>query len=307
MGKGDYLKFSLESIEGMLLEKEYKWIDGEYKNRNSKIVVENKEGLKGLVLISTLMQGADTKFFFSKNPYTIENIKKWVMENTNYELLSIEYKDAYKPLKFKCKEHGEFELSWNKVFQGRRCQACSNRNTKYTVSEIKDKLKRVNSDIELISEEYIDCFTKMHFKCKIDGFVWQSSWHNILANSNGCPECKRISFMGENNHRYNPNLTEEERIKKRSLIGEQYNIWRNNVYKRDNYTCQCCGSSKSGTLNAHHLNGYGWDKENRTNVDNGITLCEDCHKDFHKIFGYGGNTKEQYKKWINNKVINKSA
>lgn len=307
MGKGDYLKFKLEDIEGMLLEKEYKWIDGEYKNRNSKIVVEDKDGFKGLALISTLMQGADTKFFFSKNPYTIENIKNWVAENTNYELLSTEYKDAHKPLKFRCKEHGKFELSWNKMFQGRRCQMCSSRNRKYTISEIKEKLKSINNNIELISEEYIDCFTKMFFRCKIDGFIWQASWHNILANSNGCPECKRVSFIGENNHRYNPNLTEEERILKRSLIGEQYSVWRNDVYKRDEYTCQCCGSSKSGTLNAHHLNGYEWDKENRTNVDNGITLCEDCHKDFHKTYGYGGNTREQYEEWINNKVINKSA
>jgi 5-methylcytosine-specific restriction endonuclease McrA len=28
--------------------------------------------------------------------------------------------------------------------------------------------------------------------------------------------------------------------------------WRNEVYKRDNYTCQKCGDNTGGNLEAHH-------------------------------------------------------
>ena len=79
-----------------------------------------------------------------------------------------------------------------------------------------------------------------------------------------------------------------------------YKKWVYNVYKRDDYTCQCCGK-RGGDLVAHHLNSYNWDKEHRIDVNNGITLCEQCHRDFHIKYGMGNNTKEQYIEFINNK------
>lgn len=55
---------------------------------------------------------------------------------------------------------------------------------------------------------------------------------------------------------------------------------------------------KSGELVVHHLDGYAWCKEKRTNVYNGITLCENCHLNFHSQYGYGNNTREQFEKWF---------
>lgn len=47
-------------------------------------------------------------------------------------------------------------------------------------------------------------------------------------------------------------------------------------------------------VNAHHL--YSWKSYPllRFDIDNGITLCKKCHINFHKKFGYGNNTKEQF-------------
>ncbi len=55
----------------------------------------------------------------------------------------------------------------------------------------------------------------------------------------------------------------------------EYKEWRTSVFERDDYTCQECGE-RGCTLNAHHLVPFKQDKEN-VDVDNGITLCEDCH------------------------------
>ena len=109
---------------------------------------------------------------------------------------------------------------------------------------------------------------------------------------------KGYKIKGENNPRYNPNLTQEERELRRNIDG--YVEWRNEVFKRDNWTCQCCGAK--GDINAHHINSYNWDKEHRVDIDNGVTLCEDCHREFHKLYGYGYNTKEQYEEFIKNKI-----
>lgn len=304
MGKGDYLKYSKEEIYEKLNKKGYSWIEGEYKNRNSKIVVE-ENGYKAVVSVGIIMKGQGAKFFFSKNPYTIDNIKLWLKRNSEYSLVSTEYIGANEPLILYCSKHGEFEITWNKLLQGRGCQKCSNRNKKYTLQEIKELLSEINPNIEILSKEYKDCFTKLTVKCKIDGNVWNVTWHNLLANGNGCPECKRQSFKGENNHRYNPNLTDEEREIKRNY--EEYPIWRECVYKRDGYSCQICNSSKSGELVAHHKNGWNWCKEQRFDVNNGVTLCSDCHKDFHNIYGYGDNTEEQFEEWSNKLNKNKSV
>ena len=109
-------------------------------------------------------------------------------------------------------------------------------------------------------------------------------------------ECRGKYFSGENNPSYNPSLTQKEREQGRTMEGSKQ--WRKQVYERDNYTCQCCGDNRGHNLNAHHLNSHNWDKENRTNVDNGITLCEKCHKEFHHIYGYGDNTKEQFEEYL---------
>lgn len=78
---------------------------------------------------------------------------------------------------------------------------------------------------------------------------------------------------------------------KRSLLEE--NEWRKAIYKKDNYTCNKC-NCRNGKITAHHLNSWNKFPEQRFDINNGITLCRACHKDFHIQYGYGNNTKEQY-------------
>lgn len=57
------------------------------------------------------------------------------------------------------------------------------------------------------------------------------------------------------------------------------------IFQRDDFTCQSCGS-KNKTLHAHHLcyfKGHDpWDYDNFFI----ITLCEDCHEIFHNEHGF---------------------
>ena len=79
----------------------------------------------------------------------------------------------------------------------------------------------------------------------------------------------------------------------RKLHSKEIYHWRNKVFKRDDYACQLC-NNRGGTLNAHHLNAWNAYPDERFDIDNGITLCTDCHTNFHKEYGYGNNTKEQF-------------
>ena len=61
-----------------------------------------------------------------------------------------------------------------------------------------------------------------------------------------------------------------------------YRIWREAVFRRDDWTCQDCGArSKKGKpiiIQAHHILSFATDPELRTTINNGKTLCIDCHK-----------------------------
>lgn len=62
----------------------------------------------------------------------------------------------------------------------------------------------------------------------------------------------------------------------------EYRSWRTAVFQRDDYTCVLCGT-RGGQLNADHIKPFArlvvkkeYDKI--TDIDNGRTLCEQCHR-----------------------------
>lgn len=116
-----------------------------------------------------------------------------------------------------------------------------------------------------------------------------------------CKKCQSEGFktqlVKENNPNWNSEKTDPERTADRKYL--EYNLWRTKVYEKNNYTCQRCKSSRSGTLNAHHILNYTEHIDARLDVNNGITLCKHCHKKFHKIYGYTKNTKEQLVEFLN--------
>jgi len=116
-------------------------------------------------------------------------------------------------------------------------------------------------------------------------------------------KCPQLS--GKNSHCWKGGITELYNMIRNSFENKQ---WRNEIYRRDNYTCQDC-FKRGNNLEAHHkyrfsyilrdfLNEYNQfspteDKETLVrlsitykpfwDIDNGETLCQSCHrKTFNK-------------------------
>lgn len=113
--------------------------------------------------------------------------------------------------------------------------------------------------------------------------VQAGKWKNQFCSR----ECQKLyyrenneAFKGENSPRWTGGVFLAERT--RFMQTPQYREWRKAVFSRDGYTCRACKEPSSGRLNAHHIKSYAEYPELRIDVNNGITLCENCHKLVHQ-------------------------
>jgi 5-methylcytosine-specific restriction endonuclease McrA len=79
----------------------------------------------------------------------------------------------------------------------------------------------------------------------------------------------------------------------------KYKAWRFGIFKRDEFCCQSC-YKKGVKLQAHHIKRWADFPELRYLQSNGITLCEDCHK---QVNGNEEAFELDFKKKIEQKKI----
>lgn len=184
-------------------------------------------------------------------------------------------------------------------------------NSVLRLDEIKEQIK--NTNIEKYGTE--NPFASEKIKTKIRGtnlerYGTESAMQNSEIQKKASDTCmKRYGvkyyvqtqiFRGEDSPRWKGGVA---KIRSERFTYD-YMKWRTEVFSKNNYTCQCCqdksGNGKSIKLNAHHIMNWKDNPGLRFDVENGITLCEKCHNQFHSQYGKRYNTKEQ----IDNFLLN---
>ncbi|WCS69039.1 hypothetical protein Goe17_01800 [Bacillus phage vB_BsuM-Goe17] len=248
---------------------------------------------------------------------------KQVFKDKGYTLLSTQYINSDDELIYLCNVHGEQTTTWHSFKKAKvGCIHCSrelqgklqkenydkyysNRkfNRKYTYETIKAAFE--DRGFELLDTSYTKYEEKLRYICKkhrdkgeqktIVKFVLNKEKH-----PNVCKWCAIEAISGENSHLWRGGLTSKNALARNSV---EFSEWRAQVFMKDNYTCQACGDSTGGNLQAHHIENFAEHEDKRFDVDNGITLCKSCHDpavegSFHHVYGTRGNNREQLEEYI---------
>jgi 5-methylcytosine-specific restriction endonuclease McrA len=73
----------------------------------------------------------------------------------------------------------------------------------------------------------------------------------------------------------------------------KYRQWRSDIFTRDSFACKACGDKRGHNLEAHHIDRLvdiirrnniktleeALNCEELWNINNGVTLCTNCHKE----------------------------
>lgn len=91
---------------------------------------------------------------------------------------------------------------------------------------------------------------------------------------------KRPFQQGDKSHFWKGGVTPANKLLRQSL---EFRLWRTAVFTRDNFTCVWCGQ-RGGRIEPDHIKQFAYYPELRFAIDNGRTLCHECHK---KTDNYG--------------------
>jgi hypothetical protein len=109
---------------------------------------------------------------------------------------------------------------------------------------------------------------------------------------------KTVEYSGDKHHAWiDGRSREKEQARSTEMKHAPYREWRRNVFKRDDYKCRECG--QGGKLNGHHIKSYSKHPELKYDINNGITLCVQCHK---KVNGKEHLFEKRFTELLKNEV-----
>lgn len=127
-------------------------------------------------------------------------------------------------------------------------------------------------------------------KCKIKGTEGLHFSKNTQFKKGIVPWNKGLKGYraGSKNNNWKGGITP---INLKIRTSTEYKFWRKSVFMRDNYACIWCGDDRGGNLEADHIKPFAYFPELRLDINNGRTLCTNCHKQTDTYAGKGCKRK----------------
>lgn len=188
-----------------------------------------------------------------------------------YDYSKINYQGNNKKITLICKKHGDFEITFGNLMNGRGCPKCkfeklSNLFKSNTVDFIK-KAKKIHGDkYDYSKVEYVKNDINVLIGCEKHGYFKQLPLNHLQGE--GCPKCRYENIAKSKT------LTNEEYIKRCKLVhGDIYDYTKTNYQGTSKDVIVICPKHGEFTINAwNHLIGCGCQKCNSSHLENEIRL-----------------------------------
>lgn len=142
-------------------------------------------------------------------------------------------------------------------------------------------------------------YNSVEVNCKNCGKKFEKKFSRVFRTgedfcSQLCKGEKQKELTGNKNPNYKHGLSDEYRRERR--FNPEYIKWKIDVLEKYGRSCVICKSKDN--VQAHHLYSFDRNENKRTDLNNGVALCKEHHTDFHKRYGFGNNTKEQFDEYL---------
>lgn len=175
--------FTVEYINKITNNLGLKIAEDEPNNAKQKFALTDKEGYYYFSSLSDMKQSIKQGYLLAKfhrsNPYTIYNVKLWlVLNKIELKLVSDIYSGGKQKLIFKDAEGYFYLCKFGHIIDNHIPSKFGNNNP-YTIQNIKLWCKLENKSFKLISHIYNSSNKKLKWKCLTCGEMFENNWNNI--------------------------------------------------------------------------------------------------------------------------------
>ncbi len=224
-------KLTYEEVKHFISQLGYELISKEYFNNREKLIIADIYEYWYAISYTNLKLRKNPERFHKNNPYTTQNIKLWCqINNKQFELISNDYIDSHKKLKWKCLKLGcgeIFESNWADISQNRGCPYCVGKQVGLSnclAIKNPELAKEWHSTKNGSLTPYdVTCGSrkKVWWKCS-KNHEWESKISD-RNNGNGCPSCSGRYVSKEYNLLVcNPELCKEWDYERNKKKPEEY-------------------------------------------------------------------------------------
>jgi len=264
-------KFTIEAVRQYIESFGYQLLSTEYLSNKKKLDILCPKDHLYKVTYCAFQQGRRCAVCHGNAKHRLSNVKRHI-ESFGYRLRSNTYVSAHAKLEIICPKSHTYFATYSNFQKGNRCPECSGKK-KHTIDAVKRYVESFEG-YQLRSTVYVGGNAKLDILCPV-GHNYKVVYGNFQQGSR-CPECAGIAKRRtmKNGEEWEPRI--------RNSTDDQ--AWRKAVKKRDGQICQAC-FYPSKNLCAHHIESYSKNPELRTDLNNGVALCESCHTALHSQYG----------------------
>ena len=137
------------------------------------------------------IQNSSSIYESTKLKYKLRFLKRASLERPEYDYSKVEYEGATTKINLYCKEHGNFEITPQRLFKGGRCPTCTERDRRLKSTKSNDtfikQVQEVSPQYDYSKVMYINCKEKVEVICKEHGSFFIRS--SELLKGCGCIKC----------------------------------------------------------------------------------------------------------------------